>query len=71
MKNDASAWLRSTVEKRGRNAALAETTIREAKAFTEKESLDQHLIDLIAPSEQKLFEALDGRDARPAPVGRR
>ena len=64
VENDASAWLRSTVEKRGRNAVLAETTIREARAFTEKESLDQHLIDLIAPSEQKLFEALDGREIK-------
>lgn len=62
VENDAAAWLRSTVEKRGHNAVLAETTIREAKAFTEKESLDQHLIDLIAPSEQKLFEALEGRE---------
>jgi membrane-bound serine protease (ClpP class) len=61
VENDASAWLRSTVEKRGRNATLAETTIRQASSFTEKEALDQHLIDLIAPSEQKLFEALDGR----------
>jgi len=62
VENDSAAWLRSTVEKRGHNAELAETTIREAKAFTEKESLDQHLIDLIEPSEQKLLEALDGRE---------
>jgi membrane-bound serine protease (ClpP class) len=62
VENDASAWLRSTVEKRGRNATLAETTIRQASSFTEKEALDQHLIDLIAPSEQKLLEALDGRE---------
>ena len=62
VENDASAWLRSTVEKRGHNAELAETTIREAKAFTEKESLDQHLIDLIAPSQQKLLDTLDGRE---------
>jgi membrane-bound serine protease (ClpP class) len=62
VENDASAWLRSTVEKRGRNATLAETTIREASSFTEKEALDQHLIDLIAPSEQKLFDALEGRE---------
>jgi len=62
VENDASAWLRSTVEKRGRNATLAETTIRQASSFTEKEALDQHLIDLIAPSEQKLFEALEGRE---------
>ncbi len=62
VENDASAWLRSTVEKRGRNATLADTTIRQASSFTEKEALDQHLIDLIAPSEQKLFEALEGRE---------
>src|SRR5689334_15968253 len=62
VENDASAWLRSTVEKRGRNATLAETTIRQASSFTEKEALDQHLIDLIAPSEQKLLEALDRRE---------
>jgi membrane-bound serine protease (ClpP class) len=62
VENDASAWLRSTVEKRGRNATLADTTIRQASSFTEKEGLDQHLIDLIAPSEQKLFEALEGRE---------
>ena len=61
VENDASAWLRSTVEKRGRNVELAETTIRQASSFTEKEALDKHLIDLIAPSEQKLFEDLDGR----------
>src|SRR6185312_7883873 len=62
VENDASAWLRSTVEKRGRNSTLAETTIRQASSFTEKEALDQHLIDLIVPSEQKLFDALDGRE---------
>jgi membrane-bound serine protease (ClpP class) len=62
VENDASAWLRSTVEKRGRNATLAETTIRQASSFTEKEALDQHLIDLVAPSEQKLFDALEGRE---------
>ena len=64
VENDASAWLRSTVEKRGRNVQLAETTIREASSFTEKEALDQHLIDLIAPSEQKLFDSLEGREIR-------
>src|SRR5580704_17897850 len=61
VENDASAWLRSVVAKRGHNADLAEKTIREAKAFTEKESLDDHLIDLIAPDETQLLAALDGR----------
>ena len=62
VENDASAGLRSVVAKRGHNADLAEKTIREAKAFTEKESLDEHLIDVISPDEHQLFATLDGRD---------
>ncbi len=61
VENDASAWLRSMVSKRGHNADLAETTIREAKAFTEKESLDDHFIDDISPSDRQLMTDLDGR----------
>jgi len=62
VENDSSAWLRSIVVKRGRNAELAEETIRKAKAFTEKEALDQHLIDYIAADESHLFATLDGRE---------
>jgi membrane-bound serine protease (ClpP class) len=62
VENDASAWLRSVVAKRGHNADLAEKTIREAKAFTEKESLDDHLIDIISPDEHQLLTSLDGRE---------
>jgi len=62
VENDASAWLRSVVAKRGHNADLAEKTIREAKAFTERESLDDHLIDIISPDQTQLLAALDGRE---------
>jgi membrane-bound serine protease (ClpP class) len=62
IENDASAWLRSIEVKRGRNADLAEKTIREAKAFTEKEALDNHLIDLIAADQARLLADLDGRE---------
>ncbi|HEY1337865.1 MAG TPA: nodulation protein NfeD, partial [Bryobacteraceae bacterium] len=48
IENDSAAMLRSMVSKRGRNAELAETAIRQAKAFTEKEALDNKLIDIIA-----------------------
>jgi membrane-bound serine protease (ClpP class) len=61
IENDTSAWLRSLTTKRGRNSELAEKTVTEAKAFTEKEALDQHLIDLIAPDERALLQQLDGR----------
>ena len=64
VENDTSAWLRSLVTKRGRNAELAEQTIRQAKAFTEKEALDNHLLDLIAANEQQLCAELDGREIK-------
>jgi membrane-bound serine protease (ClpP class) len=62
IENDSSAWLRSIVLKRGHNADLAETTIREAKAFTEKEALDNHLVDAIEPDQARLLADLDGRE---------
>jgi membrane-bound serine protease (ClpP class) len=60
IENDTSAWLRSIVLKRGRNVDLAETTIRGAKAFSDKEALDNHLIDRIAPDERALLSGLNG-----------
>jgi membrane-bound serine protease (ClpP class) len=62
VENDAAALLRSMTTRRGRNSQLAEQTVREAKAFTEKEALDNKLIELIAPDEQQLFKQLDGRE---------
>ena len=42
-------------------ASLAEKAVLEAKAFTEKEALDNKLIELIAADEAELFEKLNGR----------
>jgi len=62
IENDTAASLRGMVAKRGRNSELAEKAVREAKAFTEREALDQNLIDLVAPSERELFKQLEGRE---------
>jgi membrane-bound serine protease (ClpP class) len=62
VENDAAASLRSITTRRGRNTELAEKTVLEAKSFTDKEALDNHLIDLTAASEQELFARLDGRE---------
>jgi membrane-bound serine protease (ClpP class) len=59
--NDATAFLRSYADKRGRNPALAETAVTDAKAFTEKEALEGKLIDLIAASPEDLLHQVDGR----------
>src|SRR5205085_4147902 len=61
VENDAAAYLRSICSKRGRNSTLAESAVRESKSFTEREALDQQLVDLVAADERQLLAALDGR----------
>jgi len=62
VENDAAASLRSLVARRGRNAALAEKAVLDSKSFTEKEALDNKLIELIARDETDLLRQLDGRE---------
>lgn len=62
--NDATAFLRSFSGKRGRNPELAETAITDARAFTEQEALDGHMIDLIASSQEELLQKLSGREIK-------
>ena len=59
--NDAMAFLRSYSEKRGRNATLAETAVTDARAFTEKESLEGKLIDYVAATPEELLRNLNGK----------
>jgi membrane-bound serine protease (ClpP class) len=59
--NDATAFLRSFTEQRGRNPVLAETAITDAKAFTEKEALNGKLIDLVASSKEDMLRQINGR----------
>lgn len=59
--NEATAYLRSYVARRGRNVPLAVTAVTDAKAFSEKEALDGHLVDLIAPNTDALLAQLNGR----------
>ncbi len=62
VENDAAASLRSLVAKRGRNSDLAQKAVTESKSFTEKEALDNHLIDIVANNERDLMSQLDGRE---------
>src|SRR5271170_4206075 len=59
--NEATAYLRSYVSKRGRNVDLAATAVTDAKAFSAQEALDGKLIDLISNSPEDLLAKLDGR----------
>ena len=59
--NEATAYLRSYASRRGRNVPLAVTAVTDAKAFSEREALDGHLVDLVAPNTGALLAQLDGR----------
>ena len=59
--NEATAYLRSYVTQRGRNAELAASAVTDAKAFSEKEALDGKLVDLIALNREDLLAKLNGR----------
>jgi membrane-bound serine protease (ClpP class) len=62
IENDAEAFLRSYVTKRNRNAEAAEAAVHSSHSYTAQESLDQHLIDLIASNDWELLRNLDGRE---------
>ena len=61
LENDSAAFMRSFVGPRGRNVALAEAAVRESKSWTDKEALDQHLIDYVARDQDDLFKQLEGK----------
>ncbi len=62
IKNDAAASIRSLTSKRGRNSELAEQTVLESKSFTDKEAIENNLIEIIAADDAELFHKLNGRE---------
>src|SRR5579859_4829963 len=61
LENYASSLLRSYVGRRGRNVEVAESAMKESKAFTAEESLEKNLINLVARDISDLFAQLDGK----------
>ena len=62
LENDAAALMRTIAAHRGRNEQSAEKTVRESASYTDREALDQHLIDVIAPDPAALVKQLEGRE---------
>jgi membrane-bound serine protease (ClpP class) len=62
LENDAAALMRTIAVHRGRNEQAAEKTVRESASYTDREALDQHLIDTIAPDAAALIRQLEGRE---------
>lgn len=59
---DASAYMRSLAQLRGRNADFAERAVREAVSLSSEEALAQKVIDLIAVDLPLLLATLEGRE---------
>jgi membrane-bound serine protease (ClpP class) len=62
--NDMVAHARSVAEERGRNADWVEKAIRESVAVTEKQAMENNIIDLIATDRADLIRQLDGREIK-------
>ena len=60
IENDAAAFLRSYVSRRGRNVQAAEEAVRNSKSYTDQEALNLHLIDVISPNVATLLDHLNG-----------
>jgi membrane-bound serine protease (ClpP class) len=59
--HDASAYIRSLAQLRGRNADWGERAVREAVSLSAEEALKQKVIDLVAADVPQLLAKLDGR----------
>ncbi len=62
--NDASAYIRSLAEQRGRNAYWAETAVRQSKSISAQEAKKLGVIDLIANNVEALILAIQGREIK-------
>ena len=59
--NDATAYIRSLAQLRGRDVAWAEQAVRESVSLTASDALSRKVIDLIAVDLNDLLSQLDGR----------
>lgn len=60
--NDASAFIRTIAEKRGRNVKWADDAVRTSVSITEREALEKNVINIIAENENDLLAKLDGKE---------
>lgn len=66
VENDASAYIKSIAEKRGRNSEWAEKAVRESVSITNEEALKLNVIDIVAPNLDSLLQTIDGRTVETA-----
>ncbi len=64
--NDTIAYAKTIAEQRGRNKDWVVKAVTEAASITEREALDNRVIDVIASSPQDLLVKIDGRKVQVA-----
>lgn len=62
--NDATAYIRSLAQMRGRNVKWAEKAVREAASLSAVDARKQNVVDLIADSMADLLRKADGREVK-------
>jgi membrane-bound serine protease (ClpP class) len=63
--NDAAAYIAELAREHGRNAAAAESMVRDAANFGARDAAARNVVDLVAPNLGALLTALDGRKTVP------
>jgi membrane-bound serine protease (ClpP class) len=63
--NDAAASIVALAKSHGRNSSFPERAVREAASISAPDALQQHVIDLIAPSLPALLRKTDGYKTKP------
>jgi membrane-bound serine protease (ClpP class) len=61
VEQDAAATIRALAGRHGRNVALAEEAVVKSRSFTDREALDNGLVDVVASDMAELLRSLDGR----------
>jgi membrane-bound serine protease (ClpP class) len=59
--NDATAFIQSIAEQRGRNPEVAADMVRQGRSVSASEALELRVVDLMAGSREELLSAIDGR----------
>lgn len=63
--NDAAAYIAELAREHGRNAAAAESMVRDAANFGARDAAARNVVDLVAPNLAALLTAIDGRKTVP------
>jgi membrane-bound serine protease (ClpP class) len=64
VENDAAAYARAIAEERGRNAAWAESAVRDSVSASTDEAVEQNIVDFEAEDIDELLRLADGRTVR-------